>query len=305
MELSSSKLSKLSLVGHQADIITTEPSQGGSAANDVLARLPAVLQTSLDLDTIIGLFEKEIKKVLNYDSLHYQHQGAQSDIVIGKKSHHSCNYRLEMNGTWLGEITLTRRTKFSDSDTLIFEDLLCKLVYPIRNCLLLSQAQAAALQDALTGLNNRGAFDSGLKREIDLAHRQHVPLSLIVLDIDHFKAVNDTYGHSSGDLALKQLAQSITETMRLSDVAFRYGGEEFTLILSNTNAKSAQLVAERLRKAAASLHCNDGSRTFGFTISLGVAQLEIGENDLALFDRADQALYQAKKSGRNKFITAE
>lgn len=301
MELSSSKLS---LVGNQANITTTEPSQNSHRTEDILARLPSVLQTSLDLDIIISLFEKEITEILDYDSLHYQHQGVQSDIMIGSKSHHSCNYRLEMNGVWLGEITLTRRTKFSDSDTLIFEDLLCKLIYPIRNCLLLSQAQAAALQDSLTGLNNRGAFDLGLKREIDLAHRQHLPLSLIILDIDHFKAVNDKYGHSSGDLALQQLAQSITETMRLSDISFRYGGEEFTLILSNTSGKSAQIVAERLRKAVANLHCSDGSRTFGLTISLGIAQLALGESDTSLFDRADQALYQAKKSGRNKFITA-
>lgn len=178
------------------------------------------------------------------------------------------------------------------------------MVYPLRNCLLYREAQSAALHDKLTGLNNRGAFDVSLKREINLAQRQHSPMSLIVLDIDFFKAVNDTYGHSGGDLALKMLADSIMDTMRTSDISFRYGGEEFALILSNTDKKAALLVAERLRIATSQLSCNDGSRTFGFTISLGVAQLNHGEAAAALFDRADHALYQAKKAGRNQTISA-
>ena len=162
----------------------------------------------------------------------------------------------------------------------------------------------AALQDKLTGLNNRGAFDASLKREIDIAQRQHTPISLLVIDIDHFKAVNDTYGHSGGDNALQLLAKSITDTMRGSDIAFRYGGEEFTLILSNTDAKAAQLVAERIRLAASKLSCTSDNKNFGFTISLGLAQLTQGENGAALFDRADKALYQAKKSGRNQIACA-
>ncbi len=297
---------KLSLVGkHGQEIDVTEHQPSHENAEDIAARLPAVLQTSLILDEIIGLFHKEMGKVLPYDSLHYQHHGVHCDVSFGRRSHHSCNYRLEMNSQWLGELTLTRRKKFTDADTQLLEDFLCKLIYPVRNCLLYKEAQAAALQDKLTGLNNRTSFDSSLKREIDLAHRQHIPMSLIVLDIDHFKAVNDTYGHSSGDLALKILARSITNTMRLSDIAFRYGGEEFTLVLSNTDEKSARLVAERLRIATAQLSCNDGKRTFGFTISLGVAQLSQGENGASLFDRTDHALYQAKKSGRNKTLCAE
>jgi len=302
----SSEAAKLSLVGklgHAVDVSTSQSSHEN--AEDIAARLPAILQTSLVLEDIISLFHTEMSKVLAHDGLHYQHRGASCDVNIGRRSHHSCNYRLEMNTIWLGELTLTRRKKFTDADTQLLEDFLCKLIYPVRNCLLYREAQAAALQDKLTGLNNRGAFDTSLKREIDLAHRQHTAMSLIVLDIDHFKAVNDTYGHLSGDLALQTLARSITDTMRLSDITFRYGGEEFTLILSNTDLKAAQLVAERLRIAISQLSCNDGKRTFGFTVSLGVAQLNQGESGSELFDRADHALYQAKKSGRNQTSCAE
>lgn len=296
---------KLSLVGkHIHAVDFSQPKDEHQNAEHIAERLPTILQTSLELDEVIALFHKEINKVLSYDSLHYQHQGVHCDISTGSKSHHSCNYRLEMNSVWLGELTLTRRTKFSDADTQLLEDLLCKLVYPLRNCLLFRQAQTAALQDKLTGLNNRGAFDASLQREIYLAHRQHIPMSLIVLDIDNFKMVNDTYGHSSGDTALQTLANSIMDTMRSSDMAFRYGGEEFTIILSNTDAQSAHLLAERLRLAASKLSCTDGKRSFGFSISLGVAELNLGEQGSSLFDRADQALYQAKKSGRNQAIIA-
>jgi diguanylate cyclase (GGDEF)-like protein len=125
-----------------------------------------------------------------------------------------------------------------------------------------------------------------------------------VLDIDHFKAVNDTYGHSAGDNALGTLAELIIETWRRSDIAFPYRGEEFTLILSNTDRKHVHLVAERSRIAIAQLHCPDGTRNFGFTISLGVTELARGENITAFFDRAVQALYQAKKQGRNNTVLA-
>jgi len=164
---------------------------------------------------------------------------------------------------------------------------------------LFRQVQTTALQDKLTGLNNRSSFYMSLKREIDLAHRQHMPMSLIVLDIDNFNVLNDTYGHSIGDIALQLLANSITETMRGSDIAFRYGGEEFSLLLSNTDSKSAFMLAERLRLAAFELKCNDGKLNFGFSISLGIAQLNHGEDGTSLFDRADHALYHAKKSGKN------
>jgi diguanylate cyclase (GGDEF)-like protein len=294
---------KLSLVGKPISTIGS-PETGIEQFEDIAARLPAILQTTLEVDEIIYLYADEISKILEFDSLHYQHQSVGINISTNSPSHHSCNYRLEINSIWLGELTLTRRNKFSDTDVRLIEDLLCKLIYPLRNALMYKEAQKASLQDKLTGLYNRGAFDNSLKREVGLSSRQHTPLSLIVLDIDHFKAINDNYGHSSGDRALKALADCITETVRQSDITFRYGGEEFTIILSNTDLESAQLLAERVRIAVSQLTCNDGKRDFAFTISAGLAQLAQGEDGYALFDRADKALYKAKKSGRNQTIQA-
>jgi diguanylate cyclase (GGDEF)-like protein len=166
------------------------------------------------------------------------------------------------------------------------------------------QAIDSAMRDGLTGLNNRAAFDNSMNREIELAHRHNTPLSLVVLDIDHFKKINDSYGHSYGDKALKQLADTINDTMRGSDIAFRYGGEEFTLVLSNTDAKAAKNVANRLRVAVSQLCCEDEKHTFGYTISLGIAQLEADDTAFSLFDKADKALYEAKEAGRNAICCA-
>ncbi len=303
---SHSEIAKLSLVGqHSTAVDFAVADRTDSELKDIAQRLPAVLQTTLELEEVITLFHREISKVITYDSLHYLHQDMLCDISTASHSHHKCTYRLEMNTVWLGELTLTRSKKFSDIDTQLIEELLCKLIYPLRNCLLYRQARNSALQDKLTGLHNRTAFDESLKREIGLASRQQIPLSLIVLDIDNFKTINDTYGHNAGDTALQMLATTIIETMRSSDIVFRYGGEEFTLILSNADKKAAQLVAERIRVATSQLSCNDGKRTFGFTVSLGVAQFKQGETASNLFDRADGAVYQAKKAGRNTAITTD
>jgi diguanylate cyclase (GGDEF)-like protein len=273
-------------------------------ADDIVARLPGILQTTLILEELLPLFEKQLRQVMHFDSFHYQHLALNCHIDSDSQRHHRCHYKLDMNGQYLGDLTLTRRHKFTEKQIALLEDLLCQLVYPLRNCLLYKQALNTALRDDLTGLGNRASYEKSLQREIDLAQRQQSDLSLIILDIDNFKAINDAYGHSSGDRALKTLAETISQTMRRSDMAFRFGGEEFVLLLSNTNLEAAAIVAERLRLAVAETLCHDGKRGFGFTISLGIAQLNAGEHGYHLFERADMALYQAKQTGRNASVSA-
>jgi diguanylate cyclase (GGDEF)-like protein len=295
---------KLTLVGGNREPVRNLAADSTANAEKISARLPSILQTTLELEKLILLFEEQIKPVLPFDSFHYMHAGVSCHIDTDTAHHHRCHYKLEMNGVYLGELTLTRRRKFSPEQIKLLEDLLCLLVYPLRNCLLYRQALASALLDNLTGIGNRAAFDSSLEREVDLARRQQSHLSLIVLDIDNFKAINDTYGHISGDRALKTLADTIVNTMRRSDIAFRFGGEEFVLLLSNTDTLAANIVAERIRVAVSQLLCHDGKRTFGFTVSLGIAQLEADEHSYHLFERADMALYQAKQTGRNATVCA-
>ncbi|MDT8310439.1 MAG: GGDEF domain-containing protein [Methylophaga sp.] len=283
-----------------------QPTVQESSVNSelLLQRLPMLLQTTLDLRQLLQLFHQQLQAVLQQDSLRLQHPPLRQDIKFGNTSHHNCHYQLEIDKQSLGKLSLSRGRRFNDDEIRLIEDLLCKLVYPLRNSQQYQQALDAAMTDKLTGIPNREAFDRHLDREIDLARRLNLPLSLLVADIDNFKMINDAYGHSSGDRALTLIAQTLINCLRRSDIAFRYGGEEFTVVLSHCDIETAEQVAERLRQAISQLTCHDGSRSFSLTVSIGLAQMKADENSYQLFDRADKALYQAKADGRNRIINA-
>lgn len=272
----------------------------GDSYEAVSARLPMVLQTTLEIVELISLFDAECKKVLGQDSLSFQHAPSGTEVQLGIDRHHATHYRLEIDQKQLGDITLTRRERFPEAEIMLIEDLLCKLVYPLRNAIRFQQARQNSLTDTLTGLANRYAFDKSLQREIELAERREAPLALVVLDLDHFKHINDTHGHSTGDEVLKRLAAEIRETLRRSDICFRYGGEEFVVILSDTDLQAAWFVAERLRQAVLKLQFASSQTTFSLSISAGVSIHQTGDDIFSIFDRADHALFEAKAAGRNQ-----
>lgn len=169
------------------------------------------------------------------------------------------------------------------------------------------ELELKAFTDPLTGLANRGHFMEMAELELDRSRRYGHPLSLWMLDIDHFKNVNDTYGHHAGDLALQSLVDISNKVLRDMDIMGRVGGEEFAVLLPETDTEQALLVAERLRQkiAAAEVLLEQG-KPVRYTVSIGVATL--GENEAgidALLHRADQALYRAKRTGRDKVCVAE
>ena len=166
------------------------------------------------------------------------------------------------------------------------------------------EALQAAARDPLTGLNNRFGLESVLDREIDLARRHETALSVLMIDADAFKAINDNYGHLVGDTALRTLADVIVRCMRDSDMVFRYGGEEFVVVLSNTAQPGAQNLAERIRGTTEQTAVAVERTKFNVTVSIGVATLAAGETQGVLLTRADQALYTAKRNGRNRVVAA-
>lgn len=162
----------------------------------------------------------------------------------------------------------------------------------------------ASMTDGLTGLFNRAAFDQHVTRLFVQAQQQQAPLSVMLIDADHFKSYNDQFGHVAGDEALRQLGKILQQTSRKTDIAARYGGEEFVLILPETTANAAQQIAERLCEQVA-------QTTFAhraMTVSIGVATWpQIGQQAsiTALIEAADQALYRAKRQGRNQVAVAQ
>jgi len=158
--------------------------------------------------------------------------------------------------------------------------------------------------DGLTGLSNRRCFDGSLDKEWKRAQRGNIPLSLILIDIDHFKLYNDTYGHLAGDECLKQVAHSMAKSIvRPGDLVARYGGEEFVIILPNTDSEGALVVAENLRQNVFSLELEHSASTTSdyVAISLGIAQADFDKMETSeeLIALADKGLYEAKESGRN------
>lgn len=165
----------------------------------------------------------------------------------------------------------------------------------------LDEAQKQSITDPLTGIWNRLQFQQLSKIELARSERHRQPLCLLVVDIDHFKLINDTHGHSAGDQVLRDLTEVMRQQIRLVDSLFRWGGEEFVVLLPNTAMTAARMIAERLRKGIEQHAFQIGQ----ITVSIGLAQGQAGESAEAFFARADDALYQAKASGRNRVVCAE
>lgn len=170
---------------------------------------------------------------------------------------------------------------------------------------LLQKVEYMAITDSLTSLYNRRRFHMVLNKEYERTKRYATPLTVVMLDIDHFKKVNDKFGHQAGDAVLKETAQMIQKSIRDIDVAFRYGGEEFVIVLPNTEKNDASVVAERMRKKIAEHEFQELSGGH-ITISIGIAG--IPDEDISSEERliqcADIALYQAKQNGRNRVETS-
>ena len=262
------------------------------------------LQTSLEPERILGLFFREIQRLVPLDALQYRHAASDLRLEFGHRGHHSVSYTLSHEGEHLGELILRRNQHLTDEELSQLESLLVSLLYPMRNALLYRAATRSALRDPLTETGNRVAMDQTRQREIDMARRHMHPLSLLMLDIDHFKKINDTHGHAAGDSVLRAVAGAIKRQLRNVDMVFRFGGEEFLILLSNTGRDAAGMVGERLRQAAQAQDYWVEGKRIELTVSLGCSTLLAAESAESLLRRADNALYVAKREGRNRLAMA-
>ena len=200
----------------------------------------------------------------------------------------------ELAHSAMREITLRKAFQESASTSLRLAEQLQKITE------LNQQLEVLATTDSLTGLHNRRAFEHSLSLEVDIVERRSTPLSLVTIDVDHFKQINDNHGHAAGDKALQTIATLLTSSARNIDVVARIGGEEFAVILPNTDAASSLAAAERMRATVANADWSDTP----LTISLGIAMLLKSETASSLLARADKALYSAKQNGRNRVVQA-
>ena len=262
-------------------------------------RTSALLQTTLDLKSMITMFSREVNNSVAHSGIMYRHAESHTELKIGRVTKKSCSFQLRVEKQKLGVITFMSGKAFTQKQRAQLEFLLASLVYPLRNALQYLSAYQASTTDPLTGKNNRLILNATLKHEIGLFHRYKTPLTLLIMDIDDFKKINDVHGHECGDIVIKAIADTIAECVRETDTLVRYGGDEFVVLLSNTTSRGAYRISEHIRDTLANLQLEYNGKNIHLTASIGGASLTDSDIGNSLFTRADEALLMAKKCGRN------
>ncbi|MDO8141075.1 MAG: diguanylate cyclase [Candidatus Brocadiales bacterium] len=230
--------------------------------------------------------------------------GCECILYDTKEYGHAC-LPLNVGGNVTGVVVMIKKdTGRWNDDTYrlltAYVGIVSSAIYRVR---LIEVNKQASITDALTGIHNRRFFDEMVRKQIALAKRDNEPLSLLIADLDHFKKVNDTYGHITGDIVLQQIATIMKTSIRSSDILARYGGEEFVITMPSTGLTGALEKADKIRHHIESLDFNNvaGGQSLKMTLSMGVASLpEHGIEFVTLLNAADSALYKAKKGGRNR-----
>jgi two-component system, cell cycle response regulator len=211
------------------------------------------------------------------------------------------------NGTFVNEQRVSRPQALTDADQVRFGDAIYKFLSGSNIESAYHEAiHNMAIQDGMTGIHNKRYFTEFLDREISVCSRHNHPLTLVMFDVDHFKKVNDNFGHLAGDAVLKDLTARIRPRIRKEDLFARYGGEEFACVLPSTALAGGVVFAEQLRAMIEERPCMFDSQAIPFTISLGVTTLlrEPNVDTAGLIKRADDNLYAAKRGGRNRVVPA-
>jgi len=287
---------------------------GGAAARKPLAspqqqqniqvQLTQALQRSLRIDELVQTFMAHAREVLSIDGFQYQHPQLDLGVESNKQAMHKVGYDLTLQKENLGSISFSRGKPFVEEELAALEGLLSTLVYPMRNAFAYLKAIQAANTDALTQCGNRLALDEALQREIDLARRYSDPFSLVMFDVDHFKTINDSHGHAAGDKLLKKISETVRQHLRVTDLLFRYGGDEFVVLMHRTSAKAAKMVADKIRTAIEELSLENNDAKLAASLSMGVSEFNDDDSINTLCERTDTALYSAKALGRNQVIVA-
>lgn len=289
-----------------AQVVTLDSRKSEQVISDKkflkILQLSDLLSRTLEIEDVIQVFSEEIQSMVPHTAYRYISEQLNTPITHGKIDRYSLNYRLTLHDQVLGEITIYRNSRFSANEVCEFEDLLCGLIYPVKNASMYQIALKSAYIDPLTNLGNRTAMQQLLPREIGLAKRHDLSMALIVIDLDGFKAINDECGHDMGDKVLQNVGKILQDAVRNTDLIYRYGGDEFVGALPQTDMQGALDVSERVRSGVAQLNLVFCKKHLNISSSIGLTMILAGDDFERAFKRADNALYKAKKAGKNKVI---
>jgi diguanylate cyclase (GGDEF)-like protein len=233
----------------------------------------------------------------------------QAALTLGTRRHHSAQYSLCLDGRTLGTLTLSRRERFSESELLTLEQCLGAFSRCLLSALDYESLSDLVTQDSLTGLGNRASLQEWLSRELARSRRHRSPLAVMMIDVDRFKLFNDALGHLGGDHILRTVAGVFKRCTRGSDLVFRFGGDEFTILLPHTDLQGAREAAQQIRENLAQVNregfgLGDCGLTIRPDVSIGLTAAQADDDEESLMQRADTHLYHAKAQGRGQICDA-
>lgn len=292
------------VVSMESKLNSPQAVPSASSPEGVALRVALRLQSTLEPATVLRYFLQECGPLVGLEAVRFQSEALPAVLQEGRAQRCRVVQRLRLNGRLLGELTLSRASPWRPEDREALDRLVALLVHPLHNAIRFQQAEADARRDSLTGLQNRQALEEALAREVSLAHRHGHPLSLMMVDMDRFKTINDTHGHRVGDEALCRLTALLRENCRAGDLVFRFAGDEFVVLMAHTAAAGAVRSGQRLlrRVAQQTVPIDEEGGQLRLRASAGVAELVPEESGEALFHRADLALLRAKRRGRNRLV---
>ena len=254
------------------------------------------LQTTIDLNKILTIFAREAAKYVDFSGLYFKSRETTQAISGSRQGKTERQFNLKINNKFIGILTYAVNAPISLANYKILTELHQYLLHPIKNAILYHQAMKLARQDALTALGNRRYFDEQLKRAMHHASRHQSKVGLILGDLNKFKKINDTYGHPVGDKVLKHFADALRESSRDSDSLFRFGGDEFAVLVESASEQSLIIIENRIKYAVN----NDALLSkHKVSCSLGATFMSHLDNQQSFFERADKALYMAKINNNN------
>jgi len=274
----------------------------GVAAPRGLEALSAVWQylfDSMETGEVLKRWWQLARGEFRANALRWHSRRSTEVIQLGQEVpalSHRATYRLRYQTEVLGDLELLRSVPFIEAELAAIERMLSLVVLPLRNAEHFAEVRRHATTDALTGLANRAAFDAALKHASTLADRYGHPASLLVIDLNHFKAINDDLGHAVGDEALRLVAGVLRDSIRQSDLAFRLGGDEFVLLLPECSLERATAIATRIEELLLERPLRASGQARTLELSYGAAEWRPGEAVESWLARADSAMYLDKRA---------
>ena len=254
------------------------------------------LQTTLNIEELITIYATHAKQIINFSGLQFQSTLGVAQITNSDNSQPPYSFDLNINNEYVGKLIYFCQYPLTGHIEQKLTSLHRALVYPLRNALMYSRVLTLATKDTLTGLNNRSQFNDSLAQKLERCRRQRRSFSLMLLDLDNFKQVNDNYGHKIGDDVLKEFSHVLCSSIRGTDSVFRFGGDEFAVLIDDPAFTTNKVIAQRIMQLVAQSQL---MKQYNVTTSIGFTLASSQDCENEIFARADKGLYKAKASGRN------